>query len=282
MSELFNRDFRVTLGNRLIRARPEGPDEVNPSLRVSFKIVRAINGDPNKAEVSIYNLSQATRSAIQERDIPTLIEAGYADNLSTLFRGRLTFARHERQGTDWISTFEIGDGISVYQRSRINESFAPSTKIEAVIKRVVEVSGLGSGNVTDVLAKGDFRGKLTEFKKGFAAAGKTLEVLKSLTDSVGLNMSVQDEQVQLLPQGGTNGDDQVLLNAASGLIGSPEIGEDGILDARSLLQGKLSPGRPVRIESSLIDAGFFRIEKVTHFGDIAGNDWYSDIEARAL
>ncbi|KKK49424.1 hypothetical protein LCGC14_3135220, partial [marine sediment metagenome] len=91
-----------------------------------------------------------------------------------------------------------------------------------------------------------------------------------------------DEQVQLLRQGGTNGDDQVLLNAASGLIGSPEIGEDGILDARSLLQGKLSPGRPVRIESSAIDDGFFRIEKVIHFGDIAGNEWYSDIEARAI
>lgn len=282
MSELFNRDFRVTLGNRLIRARPEGPDKVNPSLRVTFKIERAINGDPNKAEVSIYNLSQATRSAIQERDIPTLIEAGYVNNLSTLFRGRLTFARHERQGTDWISTFEIHDGISSYQRSRINESFAKGTKIETVISRLVEVSGLGPGNVAEELLKGDFRGKLTEFKKGFAAAGKTLEVLKSVTESAGLNMSVQEEQVQLLRKGGTNGDDQVLLNAESGLIGAPELGEFGIVTARSLLQGKLSPGRPVRIESSAIDDGFFRIEKVTHFGDIAGNEWYSDIEARAI
>lgn len=282
MSELFNRDFRVTLGNRLIRARPEGPDEVSPSLRVVFKVERAINGDPNKAEVSIYNLSQATRSAIQERDIPTLIEAGYVNNLSTLFKGRLTFSRHQRQGTDWISTFEAGDGIRAYQRSRINESFAPGTKIDAVIQRVVECSELGPGNVSDELAKGNFRGGLTEFKKGFTASGKCLEVLKALTDSVGLNMSVQEEQVQLLRQGGTNGDDQVLLNAATGLIGAPEIGEDGILDARSLLQGKLSPGRPVRIESSAIDDGFFRIEKVTHFGDIAGNEWYSDIEARAI
>lgn len=282
MSELFNRDFRVTLGTRLIRARPDESEKARPTLRVTFKIDRAISGDPNKAEVAIYNLSQASRSAIQEKDIPTIIEGGYVNSLSQLFSGNLTFARHEREGTDWISTFEAGDGSLAFQSSRINESFAPGTKIDDVINRVVECSGLGPGNVAEQLAEGNFRGALTEFKKGFSASGKCLEVLKGLTDSAGLNMSVQDGQVQLLREGGTNGDDVVVLNASSGLIGSPEVGEDGIVSARSLLQGKLSPGRPVRIESALIDAGFFRIEKVTHTGDTHGNDWYSDIEARPL
>ncbi len=282
MSELFNRDFRVTLGTRLIRARGDDVEKARPTLRVTFKIDRSISGDPNKSEVAIYNLSQASRSAIQEKDIPTIIEGGYVNNLSQLFSGNLTFARHEREGTDWISTFEAGDGSLALQSSRINESFGPGTPIDDVINRVVECSGLGPGNVAEELSKGDFRGALTEFKKGFSASGKCLEVLKGLTDSAGLNMSVQDGQVQLLREGGTNGDDVVVLNASSGLIGSPEVGEDGIVSARSLLQGKLSPGRPVRIESALIDAGFFRIEKVTHIGDTHGEDWYSDIEARPL
>ncbi len=282
MSELFNRDFRVTLGTRLIRTRLDESNKSRPTLKVTFKIERAINGDPNKAAVEIFNLSQASRSAIQEKDIPTIIEGGYVNNLSQLFSGNLTFAQHQRQGTDWISTFEAGDGSRAFQTARINESFAPGTKIDTVVNRIVECSGLGPGNVIDELNKGNFRGAVTEYKKGFSASGKCLEVLRGITDSIGLNMSVQDGQVQLLREGGTNGDDVVVLSASSGLIGAPEIGEDGIVTARSLLQGKLSPGRPVRIESISIDAGFFRIEKATHVGDTYGEDWYTDIEARPV
>lgn len=282
MSELFGRDFRVTLGTRLIRARPDDLEKARPTLRVTFQIVRSISADPNTAEVAIYNLSEASRSAIQEKDIPTIIEAGYVNNLAQLFSGNLTFARHERDGIDWISNFEAGDGSLAFQSSRINESFAPGTKIEAVIERVAECSGLGLGNLIEELDKGNFRGALTEFKKGYSSSGKCINELKALTSSAGLNLSVQDGQVQVLREGGTNGDDAVVLSSSTGLIGSPEVGEDGIVTAKSLLQGKLSPGRPVRIESKLIDDGFFRIEKVTHTGDTAGEDWYSEIEARPI
>ncbi len=282
MSELFNRDFRVTLGTRAIRARPDDSEKTRPTLRVTFKIERGISRDPNTAEVAIYNLSKASRSAIQEKTIPTLIEAGYVNNLTQLFSGNLTFARHEREGTDWVSMFEAGDGSVLLQSSRINESFAPGTSIDTVINRVVECSGLGPGNVAEELSKGNFRGALTEFKKGYTSSGKCADELKRLTESAGLNFSVQDGQVQLLRAGGTNGDDAVVLSASTGLIGAPEVGEDGIVSARSLLQGKLSPGRPVSITSTLIDTAFFRIEKVTHTGDTAGDDWYSDIEARPI
>lgn len=282
MSELFNRDFSVTLGTRLIRIRRDESDRTRPTLRVTFKIERGTNQDPNTAQVSITNLSKENRAAIQEKNIPTIIEAGYVNNMVRLFSGNLNFARHERESVDWVSTFEAGDGSLALQSSRINESFGPGTKIDSVIKRVVECTGLGPGNVVEELNRGNFRGALTEFKKGYTSSGKCADELKSLTESAGLNYSVQDGQIQLLREGESNGDEAVVLNRSTGLIGSPEIGEGGIVKARSLLQGKLTPGRPVKIESLLIDSGFFRIQRVVHTGDSAGGEWYSDIEGTPL
>lgn len=281
MSEFFNRDFSLIFGTRRISTRA-GSDTAKPTLRVTFRIQRDTSRDPNTAQVTITNLTEEHRAAIQEKNIPSIIEAGYVNNTSRLFSGNLTFASHERESTDWVSALELGDGSQALQSARINESFGPGTKTATIIKRIVECSGLGIGNVLDELSKGNFRGAVTEFKKGYTASGKCADVLKELTESSGLNFSVQDGQVQLLRVGESNGDSVIVLSSATGLIGSPQIGEDGVVQARSLLQGKLTPGRAVQIKSQQIDSGFFRIQKTVHIGDTSGNDWYTGIEATPL
>jgi hypothetical protein len=90
--------------------------------------------------------------------------------------------------------------------------------------------------------------------------------------------------VVLLPDGGFTAEEAVLLTPATGLIGSPEHGTPdkkhaaSVLKARSLLQPAIKPCKRVVIRSQSI-SGTFCVQKVTHHGDTAGGDWYSDLEA---
>ena len=78
MTALFNRDVAVTVGTLRIAARPEGNEEqVKPTLRMTFKVEKSLNRDPNKADLKIWNLSEKSRKAMQtEEKLPVIIEAG--------------------------------------------------------------------------------------------------------------------------------------------------------------------------------------------------------------
>ena len=63
------------------------------------------------------------------------------------------------------------------------------------------------------------------------------------------------------------------------MVGSPQPGENGIVEVRALLIPQLSPGRVVAL-SSRETSGFYRVEKVTYQGDTRGQDWYADLELK--
>lgn len=284
---LFNRDFAVTMqadvpGKALrIAARPQGGTQARPTLRVQFKIEKNTAREPNRAEVVITNLSDKSRSAIQEKDALTIIEAGYVNNLFKLFQGALTFANHTRQGADWITRFEVGDGSKQYRQGRINESFGPGTSIEQVLNTTIDKIGVGVGNAIEKVKEGNFRGGLTEYTKGFTASGRAIDVLGETLESQGFTYSIQDGQLQVLREGEVVKGQVPVLRQGSGLIGSPEVGEKGVVKARALIQGFLLPGVGIRIESKEIQ-GDYKIQRSVFTGDTWGTDWYADLEAKPL
>jgi hypothetical protein len=98
---------------------------------------------------------------------------------------------------------------------------------------------------------------------------------------MGYSWSIQDKEIQILGPLDTVGGKVITLEVGTGLIGSPQVGEKGIVKVRSLLQTDLLPGRGVKILSRLID-GFFRIEKSTFEGDTWGQAWYVDLECKPI
>lgn len=280
---LFNRDFAVTIGTKRIAARQEGDkEEVKPTLRVAFKVEKSTNRDPNKATVAIWNLSPDSRATLQsEERIPVTIEAGYVDEIGQLFVGDLEFAASERQGPDWVTEFESGDGSRQYRSARINESLAAGTLLQDVLKKSSEALGLGLGNALEKIQSGDFKGGLQEFTTGVTLNGKASDILDKYMTAAGFEWSIQDGQLQVLRPNETTPELVPQLTFSTGLIGSPELGDAGKVRARSLLRSRLAPGSKVEIISTEVD-GFFKIEKVVHAGDSWGNDWYSDLEAIPL
>lgn len=287
---LFNRDFAVTIDTVRIAARTvfdrvEGT-VAKPTLRVQFKAEKNLARDPNKAEVTLWNLAPDTRALMQKKNAQCIIEAGYVGNLFQIFSGQLFYANHTRQGTDWITTFTTADGIEQYSLARINESFKPGVAMQQILERAAKSLGVGMGNAAEKFKEGNYRDGITEFTKGIVMNGKSADVLDELMRTSGYEWSIQDGQLQVLREDEPTNEDAVLLTTATGMIGSPEFAEDKkdkhqYLKVRSLLQGTFKPGRLLEVRSRQV-SGFFKADKVAHIGDTWGNDWYTDIEAVAV
>ncbi len=280
MSKRYNRDIKVTIGTVEISSRSTDDDVVRPTLRMAFTVEQQLKGEPNTAEISIWNLSEDTRSRIQE-SVPAIIEAGYVGETSRIFSGDMSFASTTKQGPDAVTRFEAGDGENAYRSARINKSFKGGVTLSSLLKEAAKSMGIGLGNVSKKADAGDFRGALEEFANGEVLSGKASDVLDRLTKTAGFDWQINDNQIQFFKANETTEDTAIHLALENGLIGSPEFGEKGEIKARSLLQGGLFPGRKVEIKARDVD-GFFKVHKATHTGDTHGNDWYTDIEARAL
>ncbi len=280
MSELFDRDITINAGGILIRSRsPQG--EQQTILKVTFRVERSVQPEANTAQLSIWNLSKEKRTFLaQETSVPITIEAGYFGETQQIFKGDLEFGSTTRQGADWVTSLQAADGGKQISQSRVNLSFK-NVKIEQVLRRLAQEMKVGLGNLASAAARGPQRGSVTEYLKGIVLNGKTYEELERVAKQMGLGVSIQDGQLRFLQPSQVLPGVATVLTFTTGLIGSPEAGEDGNVRARSLLQPDLIPGRQVKIEA-LETNGFFRVEKSIFLGDTQGTDWYTDIEAKPL
>lgn len=277
MTDLRNRRFELNLGG--VRIASETIDgDPKRLLRVVFKVERDLDKTPNSIEVSVYNLKQETRAAVSEKKISTTLLAGYVGIFSQIFRGNLDFGSTSREGSDWITKFESTDGAQELRSGRINISFGPGFSLKEAVQRAAESLGLALGNVADKASAGNLRGALEEFGNGLVMSGPAVREFDKLMRLTGRKWSVQDGEIQILDPGEVIDPGQVIvLGPTTGLIGSPQPGEDGIVNVRSLLIPSLTPGRLVNLQSQLIQ-GFHRIERTVFSGDTRGEPWYADIE----
>jgi hypothetical protein len=277
-------------------------------LRVSFKIEKNHAPEPNSAEISVWNLSRDTRAQLLgvsqtdyatgarttytqsnvKRSMPIALHVGYGSDIEQIFVGDILRdgISTTRDGGDWVTTFKAGDGAEAYRTARIQESFAKGAKVGDVIKKLAQNLGVNAEKALAEVRQGNLVGGLTEFFEGTVLSGKVSDELTRLCDSVGYEWSVQDDQLQVIEKGGWSNDQVVVLGPETGLVGSPEPGQNkkdkpALTKFRSLLQPAIRPLRRVQIESEEVN-GIFVVFQVTHSGDTSGSDWYSDCEARPI
>jgi hypothetical protein len=278
LGKLFNRTFALNLGGTLVSSETTDGAR-NEILRVTFQIEKSLTESANTAEISVYNLAEQTRAKVTEKALLTTLEVGYSGQSSIIFRGQLEAGTNQRDGVDWVTSFQSTDSGKQLRESRINVSFKTISATEAM-QKIVNALGVGIGNARDKIAQGNIRGALDDFKNGLVLSGPTKRELTRLTKTLGYGWSIQDGQLQLLAaRDAIEPGDAIVLNPDTGLIGSPESGENGIIEARALLIPQLTPGRVVRLESRQIE-GFYRVEKVAYQGDTHGQDWYADLELK--
>jgi len=276
MPELFNRRAIVYLGaeqGTLNRVKIEG-------LRVSFKVIKTDEPEPNDSEISVWNLAESTRGRIKDRTLPVSLEAGYGKNLALIFSGDIDpkGVSSRREGPDWITTFKASDSGEAFRTARIQESISAGAKLGPVLKKMAQSLGVKTGNSIEKLKQGDLNGAFDTFFSGVTLSGPAFKESQRLLKSSGWDMQIHNGELEVTASNQPLDLPVVLLTSSTGLIGSPEPGDKGVIRFDSLLNPEIGPRRKVDLKSKTI-SGLYMVKKVTLIGDTDGQQWYSQAEA---
>lgn len=269
MTELFTRKARVQVDGLLVE-----------ELRVTFKVEKSLDEEPNKAEVAIFNLAEKTRRGIQKKGANVILEAGYEDNQAVVFRGQARRIEHLHQGPDWVTKLECGDGEVAYAGAQMNVAFGKNAAAIDVARAAAKLLSTDIGSLEKHAAK-----LQAKYASGYTAKGRASDELSKVLKGAGLSFSIQDGRLQVLERRGHSGERAIVLNAASGLLGSPEHGttdkegKQPLLKVESLLMPQLLPGRLLFLEARSHN-GQYRISKLTHHGDTHGGKWVTVMEGQ--
>ncbi len=274
--EQFGRVCIVTITDPSMRGLGLNAIEI-VGLRVAFQAKKTLRKEPNDGTLTVYNMSEQHRAKVRKGG-KVAIEAGLGTSWGQVFLGDVRHFEHVRTGTDWETKIELKDGGRSFEFLRVSESFKPGTKISTVLRKLAESTGLDPGNLQDALA--EIKG---EYVTGHVSAGNLHIELERACRAAGYTYSVQDGKLQFLRAGKPNKSSVVVLGPDSGLVGSPSYGappakgSPRYLTVRCLMNPKLRCGGRVDLQA-LSHKGVMKISSVTHSGDTAGGEWYTDIE----
>jgi hypothetical protein len=292
MSNAFKRYCRVTLTTRPMATVIEGgcvpnaTGDISRGLHINFHVHKQIQIEFNSKELTIYNLAPATRARIKGQ-LGIRIDAGFLGNWGCIFTGHSRVIDHYREGTEWVTHIQSGDGHDAAKYQHY-QSYPSGVSLEQITTDLAAKLGLGSGNLREAIRT---LGKetLQQLSTGHAASGNALRQLDTLIRSAGLHWSVQDGAIQVMKglnpvRGGASSSrgGAPLISVETGLIGSPQHvawkpNWPTYTKFKSILNSNLKIGHSVVLKSQEV-SGVFTVMKLTHEGDTDGQDWYTSVE----
>lgn len=222
MSFLFDRHVEVTVTKDGKTGKQFG------DLRVSFEVIKDLGGNANTGKVKIYNLNDNSIGLIEEDGNKLILEVGYkglavkdantqeAKKVSLkeiVLTGDIQHVETVRNGPDRITVIEVGDGENATQQSTLDKSFPAGITKKQIVDELIGTMDLVKGAIKEVSDK--------VFNKGYSATGKSKDQLDTILDSEGLQMSVQDGEVQIIEKDGSTDDPAVFLSPENGLLSTP-------------------------------------------------------------
>jgi len=263
-------------------------------LHVKFTISKSDQQTPNTAEITIYNMAQATIEKAKKEYTRVVIQAGYESNFGVIFDGTVKQYHAGREnGTDTYLQISAGDGDVAYLYAVVNGTLSAG----ATQKDQMQLAGVSmqqQGEVAEGFITEDAVGAVLPRGKTFY--GPARDYLRQSARSTEATWSIQDGKFQVLKMGELLPGQAVVLNSKTGLIGTPEQTKDGI-KGRCLLNPMLKIGIKLKIDETSVQAaklpntgkddpvnkmpsiaadGAYRILKNDFTGDTGGNDWYCD------
>lgn len=241
-------------------------------LRIRFSVKRSDAQTPNAAEIRVYNPAPNTARQIRDEFTRVILQAGYEENFGVIFDGDIKQVKFGREGgTDTYVDIAAGDGDAAYNFAVVNTTLAAgarqSDQIRAALAPMAE-RGVTAGYIDTTDDRALPRGK--------AMFGMSRDYLRRSADTTATTWSIQDRKVQFVKRTGLLPGQAVALSSATGLVGVPEVTNEGVY-IRSLLNPLLVIGGQVQVSGSTDADGIYRILVVEHTGDTHGNEWYSTI-----
>lgn len=257
----FGRNYRVTVNT------PSGDQIViQPPFTMEMDITRNALSSANVCQVRLYNLAQDSRELIRFNASDNtqfnqiILEAGYGDNLYTIFNGNVSRAWSVREGVNFITQIECYDGGFGYVNGTVNLSFPAGTPIKTVILTLmqylpnVEVGGVG--NFDGVLQRAN------------TYSGNPAQLLFDLTggaffvDAAKAYVFKDNEYNAVQPV--------IIIDAATGLLNTP-VREQTIANFEMLFEPTMNVGSLASVLSLTNPElnGVYKITSIKHRGIIS-------------
>jgi hypothetical protein len=280
---LFGRNYSVAIGApNQTAALLYGliPPSLNAPLRVRFDIDKNPLGTSNKAKIEIFNMSNNSKQSIDKGYIVQL-KAGYQGILNTLFIGNVLpdGIGSTRSGPDIITSLECGDGESSIATARLDKSYPAGTTALQILQDCASAMNVENNFNPDGTGSGIvFLPNNPVYNNGFSARGPVSDTLNKVLKRLGLEWSIQNGNLNVVPKTGHNGQQAVVVSVNTGMIGVPS-NNGQVTKFTSLLNPSLIPGALVQLQSeNTVLNGFYRIRRSHFEGDTHENKWQVDCE----
>lgn len=289
MSELFGRAYRLRVQTLPLTFLEFASSADYQQLDFSFRVTRTLSKEPNTAEISILNLSDRHRSELEimENSFVELF-AGYESGSSLIFKGDIRSIENNKDVDTWLTSLSSGDGEKTVRTARVNKSFPPGTTVTTVLTAIAKTmkdanggKGVTIGNVVSIAPQGALLGAGVQFLNGCTVSGPSAKEFDRICRSAGLEWSIQNNVIQLLPVDRPLPVSAVVLSSKTGLVGTPRVSSDGAIFLRSLMIPGLEPGKLIVVATTALNATVVA-QRCDYIGDTSGQDWYIDIEAVRL
>lgn len=287
MTRLFKRGARVTAwqpqGDSFF-ADPNARNGVEiEKLRITFTITRTAKREPDTCEFTITNGNETTRGLFTQKPLYARLEAGYDGDLRTLFIGDLVFAGSKLEGTDWVTTVQLGDGMRGFRQARIAQTFKAGVKVIEALETIA--AKLAFQLPANIKRDADLQ---SQFAAGLTLAGSAQEQLQRILAPFGYDWTVQNGQLVVLKSAEALPGNAIVVDEYSGLIGTPETGAPTkdqkipITTFRVLLNEQIMPGRLVELTARDFNKALLKVVKSTLTGDTSSGDFTNTVEALPL
>lgn len=241
---------------------------IQPPFTLDFQITRSIGSSINTGSFTVYNLSKKNRNHCRQDEYDfgffkkIKLEIGYGDNLAVVFQGTIQHGFSVRQGVNFVTTMESGDGYWQIVNSTYSNVFPAGTKQNDIVKDVakqLKKDGLDVGAISETPG---------EIPRGNSLAGNSFEVMRQVT---GDSFFVDNEKVNVLA------DSEVLdlpifkINSKTGLLGTPKKSEIYV-SFDILLEPRIIIGQRIILESDASDDDIntdYKVMAIAHKGVIS-------------
>ncbi|MBJ9593240.1 phage protein [Burkholderia seminalis] len=269
-------------------------------LQFTFSIRRGDIQTPNSARIRIFNLSDNTAQRISGEFTRVVLQAGYQNGpFGTIFSGTIKQVRRGRYSqTDTVTDVTAASGDAWYTYATIRKTLAAGSTYMDHIQAVVDSMkpyGLTVGYMPQF--------EVNPLPRGRVLVGMAREIMRNAAYNLKADWSIQDTQLQLVPQDSYMPGEAIVLTSQTGMIGLPQQDQNGItikcllnpnarisglvqIDNKSIQQDEYSLTiSKSAVESNLAlnrygrlnDDGTYKILVAEHEGDTRGESWYTTL-----
>jgi hypothetical protein len=257
----------TALPERIVEVRIGPPGQAgqlwrNP-LHISASVEFSIGRSPNKAEVKMYNLSDASVDWIMQRNNVIYVSAGEGTP-GQIFKGDIDVRQvtTKDEGQDVVTIIKPGDGRRIYRESMFHAAYPPGTSRDTVLADVVTAMNIPTGYMATLPP--------LVYAAGIAWAARARDVLTEILGDDAY-WSIQGGALQILLANEALPGNSVLLKADTGMIGSPEKTNKGV-NWKSVFNRSFRAGGGLRVESKRW-TGDLKVTKGKHMVTNFAKQW---------